>query len=280
MKFNGLSSSHFFLVLFTLYVVIKRTSREFAELTKDKVDVASTLSVDVQISIGQPQYINDKLSEDGGSPQIVNNQYNGGGGGEDDIPPAPGGGGTATGGTVETSINRASSSSRQAESASKIAKKKITTSEINVGGLPSGDWREWAASVKQKPMPINYKLVGIWQLLGNKATAFFQALLYLEGIDLSPSDESPLLDLMHFGVSDGNGDPLIPSEMNANVGYRALLQVDEIPKYDPLETGKNSLSEKKSIEFNYDQDYTDKNWEDAVYARQDEVSAVLIHLLS
>lgn len=56
---------------------------------------------------------------------------------------------------AETSYSLAdfASSQSQAESASAISQKKLTTQEYTIGGLPYDDWREWAASVKEKPMP-------------------------------------------------------------------------------------------------------------------------------
>lgn len=58
------------------------------------------------------------------------------------------------GGSVSNKYDKFTSSSRQSEDALKISQKKTKSSEVNVGGLPNADWREWAASAKQRPMPI------------------------------------------------------------------------------------------------------------------------------
>ena len=59
--------------------------------------------------------------------------------------------------SATASYSSFASSSRQAEAAEKISQKKLTTSEFTLGGLPSDDWREWAPTVKERPMPIKYE---------------------------------------------------------------------------------------------------------------------------
>jgi hypothetical protein len=216
----------------------------------------------VSLSIGSPKYINDKLGGDS-DPQVVNNFYLGEETEGNKVEP---------GLTFDVSHNSASSSSKQAEDAKKISTKKLTTSESNIGGLPNEDWRAWAASVKEKPMPINYKLVGIWQLLGDKASAYFEALMYLENIDLTPDEPTPLLDLMHFGIVDGKGDPLMPSEMNSDVTSRALLQVGTIPKYRSSISGIPNINENDFIEWNVADDDSDFPWQEDVFQLDEGVS--------
>ena len=55
------------------------------------------------------------------------------------------------------SIGQFASSLEQAEAAEKISEKKLTNQEVTIGGEPSADWRQWAATVKEKPMPIRYE---------------------------------------------------------------------------------------------------------------------------
>lgn len=107
------------------------------------------------------------------------------------------------------SFSKFARSRQQAESASKIFEKNSRTTEVNIGGLPKSNWREWAESVKAKPMPIQYELVGLWNLMNPiKAEAFFEAFKDIEGIDIIPRESKSLLDAMHFGVSNGFGEPL------------------------------------------------------------------------
>ena len=118
---------------------------------------------------------------------------------------------------------------KESEAASKIASKNIRITEVNIGGLPSADWREWAASVKEKPMPISYDLVGLWNLMDNAlAESFFEAYTDLEALEALYSNSGPYLDAMHFGVSRGSGEPLSTYSSDPNVDFRALLRVDQI----------------------------------------------------
>ena len=119
----------------------------------------------------------------------------------------------------------------QAQDAFNIASKDITTSEINIGGLPHEDWREWAESAKEKPMPISYELVGIWTLMGKKAEAFSDAYMDIEGLVLIPRTDNTVLDATHFGVSTGYGEPMTNYKFLQDAGYNAVLSVgnDEDP---------------------------------------------------
>lgn len=124
-----------------------------------------------------------------------------------------------------------SRSRAESEAASKIASKDITTSEVTIGGLPKKDWREWAETVKAKPMPISYNLVGLWTLMTDaQGKAFYEAYIDIEDIDLKPLQNSnEILDAMHFGVSTGTGEPLSTYSVNPNSDFRTLLQVNNIP---------------------------------------------------
>ena len=148
--------------------------------------------------------------------------------------------GSVSGSFEETSSESSTSSSSsafdsfarsksQSEAASKIASKKIRIIEVNIGGLPNTDWREWAASVKQKPMPISYDLVGLWNLMDNAlAESFFEAYMHMEALKALNTNSGPYLDVMHFGVSRGSGEPLSTYSSDPNVDFRALLRVDQI----------------------------------------------------
>lgn len=133
--------------------------------------------------------------------------------------------------TSESSENLSSfaRNNKQSESANTISQKTSRTTEVNIGGSPKSNWREWAESVKDKPMPISYELVGLWNLMsGKKARAFFEAFKDIEGVDISPKEPKPLLDAMHFGVSNGLGEPFSPYTQDPNADYRALLRTEQI----------------------------------------------------
>ena len=212
------------------------TSRDVAKLVQEKVDVASTLSVDVQAAFGQAQYqyVNDALSSANAGNAAVVNTNNVDVSSIADI--LSEGDSPGSGVIASVKYDQFASSSLQAENASKISQKTTVTSEINIGGLPDADWTVWAASAKERPMPISYRSAGLWTLFeddaANKEVAFFDALLHIEGIDLKEDDPNPLLDSLHFGVYDGTGAPISSYSENPEAGYRILLQVGEIPSYD------------------------------------------------
>lgn len=91
------------------------------------------------------------------------------------LPVPQGGSLSGSGGQSKTESNSESSSSqydnfartkKQSEDASKISSKNVKITEVNFGGSPSADWREWAASVKEKPMPISYNVSIFLELPG------------------------------------------------------------------------------------------------------------------
>ena len=119
--------------------------------------------------------------------------------------------------------------------------KNVRTSETTIGGLPNADWREWAGTVKERPMPISYESVGLWELMTKQqANAYIVALQHIENIDLSVPESTPVLDAMHFGVARGSGEPLSSYSYDPNAPFRALLQVGDIStpiKSVPTEIG-------------------------------------------
>ena len=165
---------------------------------------------------------------------------NAGGGGAPKVKSASASGG---GGQSKSSFEESSSSSqydnfartkKQSKDALKISKKNVKTTEINFGGLPNADWREWASTVKDRPMPILYDLVGIWNLMEDDvAASWYNAFKYIEGIkesELLSEENNSVLSALHFGVSTGTGEAHSAYYSNdPNSEYRALIQVDKIP---------------------------------------------------
>lgn len=79
------------------------------------------------------------------------------------------------GGSISNKYDKFTSSSKQTESAFKISQKKIKTKELNFGGLPNVDWREWAASVRERPMPIMYGKKGRHTIPSTEDEFFFSS---------------------------------------------------------------------------------------------------------
>uniref|UniRef100_K3W565 MACPF domain-containing protein n=1 Tax=Globisporangium ultimum (strain ATCC 200006 / CBS 805.95 / DAOM BR144) TaxID=431595 RepID=K3W565_GLOUD len=79
--------------------------------------------------------------------------------------------------SVSASVSAAKSDAEKSyESVMNVAKKELN---INVGGSPSDDWREWAKSTMDTPMPIRYTLTSLVDLVAKvdakKAPLFEQA---------------------------------------------------------------------------------------------------------
>lgn len=118
----------------------------------------------------------------------------------------------------------------ESESAFKISQRKTKKSSVTIGGNPNLDWREWAASVKARPMPIKYDLVGIWHLMtSQQATAFVEAFLYIEGINLEINENYDFLSNgVRMTVSRGNGEAISNFSNNPNNIFREILRIDKI----------------------------------------------------
>ncbi|KAL7547477.1 hypothetical protein ACHAWF_010770 [Thalassiosira exigua] len=93
---------------------------------------------------------------------------------------------------TDSSTSNFASRKEQASDAFKISQKKLTHEEYTIGGLPSENWRTWAGTVKERPMPVRYLLGSIMEFLSyEQSVAFFEAFEDIYGINLSeqPSDE-------------------------------------------------------------------------------------------
>jgi len=213
----------------------KMSSKSVQELIRDNIDVSSTLSLELQKAIGSSRSTRIGLSA---KAEFQHGSMSGGAGQ---------GTGSSENFSSENEYERFARNEKQSEAAKQIASKDVSTSEINVGGLPYEDWREWAASAKEKPMPISYELVGIWTLMGNKAEAFLEAYMDIEGLVLIPKKDNTVLDSVRFGVAKGSGEPLSTYTFNPNANYRALLSVgveqskEKIIKYTTQWKGKPNV---------------------------------------
>lgn len=204
------------------------SSRDFSQLTREQVDVANSLSFEMQSAMGASLNVKAGMvkaiaSLAGPKGALVSNFIDVATGGDDDASIL----GASINDERSFSLTAFSKSSQQAESVQKIRQKNVVTSEVNVGGLPNVDWRSWAASVKEKPMPISYELAGIWELMDDSRTiAYLDALVDIYGLDLNPDNEkNDGLDGMHFGVVRGTGEPISEYSSDPNSEFRALLDV-------------------------------------------------------
>lgn len=110
---------------------------------------------------------------------------------------------------TKTNFENFARSTAQAEAAKKINSEKTLTKETTIGRSPDVDWRSWAQeTVREKPMPISYKLPPLTDLMCYKQfVAFENALrnIYGQYIGAGSSANEYPLD-MHFGVFRGDGE--------------------------------------------------------------------------
>lgn len=94
--------------------------------------------------------------------------------------------------------------------------------------------------------------------------AFLAALYHLEDFRIDDDIKDTFIDIAHFGVATGSGDPLSESSVNPNASFRAIFQVDEIEskeivksKFRFKEVGNNQ----KTLISKLSDDYKgDKKW--------------------
>ena len=141
----------------------------------------------------------------------------------------------------KTENNSTNSNSLKNERMEEIKKKVERVDQVNVGGVPpvDGKWETWAASVVKRPMPIVYKLTGIWEMMDTEEQkdAFKDAIEYLYGIEIDPPKiNTTYLKSFHFGVSGPDGTLVSDYSYSSNFEYRALLSVGDAQK---ITDGKN-----------------------------------------
>jgi hypothetical protein len=226
------------------------SSRDFSQLTREQVDVASSLSFEMQSAMGaslnvKAGMVKGVASLAGPKGAMVSNFIDVATGGDDDASIL----GASINDESSFSLTAFSKSSQQAEAVQKIRQKNVVTSEVNIGGLPNVDWRSWAATVKEKPMPISYEIAAIWELMDDsKAIAYLDALIHIYGLDLNPDNEKNVgLDAMHFGVVRGTGEPISEYSLNPNSDFRALLDVGLEPTNLTLVT--NRLDDDELLQY-------------------------------
>mmetsp|Transcript_13680 Transcript_13680/g.39224 ORF Transcript_13680/g.39224 Transcript_13680/m.39224 type:complete len:1023 (-) Transcript_13680:163-3231(-) len=215
------------------------STEDVLDLTRDKVDIANSMSFDLQASIfGDATKAKDQLaaatakggSSDNSITVIVTNQAPAS---DDD---GDGGGDLSgiLGASGSFSTTQESSTSSFSESQEKIKSKIKSIEEVNVGGTPpaDGNWKTWASGLVPKGMPVQWSLVPIWDFMTSEETdAFADAFVDIYGFDLtSPDDDDSLLDTMHFGVADGTGRPISSYSSSAGSDYRTLVVASSLPR--------------------------------------------------
>lgn len=227
------------------------SSKDYSSLVRDSVDVESTMSFEVSGGISGSAASRGML---GGDDKCCDSDSKNS---ADEKEEENGLFSFNANADSKYNIARYARNKRQAEAALKISEKDIETSETTIGGLPSADWREWAKTVKQKPMPIKYELGSIMEFMDiQQSTAFVDAFEDIFRINLGENVADSLLqsNVFRTAVINGRGDPLSSSSANPNSKYRALIQVGNIPNQQELnpDDGIDSFTRWIGFERGYD----------------------------
>ena len=226
-------------------------SKDVDELSRENIDVSSSLSWDVQAAYNSEK---DKDEDDNGSlpreveeTKITKNE-------SDDItgsetfakkfkyvfeesnpsPPSPTtnpiGAENPKKKQLEASFSRDTSKSESSSSSSgaKIQSKITSIKELNVGGNPpeDGNWRAWASTVRDRPMPIAYELEGIWNLMNETSReAFRDAVVKLYDIDMRDPKDDTIIQALRFGVYRGDGSSVSSYNRSPSSNYRSDVQL-------------------------------------------------------
>jgi hypothetical protein len=164
-------------------------SKDVMELTRVNVDIKSSLSFNVQAEVKSPSF-EVKASAEGEE-------------------------------TADTKKTR--------ENINSIQKKIKNVDEISVGGRPpvDGNWKTWARTVRERPMPVRLELKAIWEYMNeDQAKAFLDALLVLYDLDLRVEPSYEILESMHFGLYQSDALAITSYSTSPNDKYRCLLSVE------------------------------------------------------
>jgi len=152
-----------------------------------------------------------------------------------------------TEGTVEGGRQESTYESQRKKSVNELKQKTQTVTEVNIGGTPppGGDWRTWAATAKDRPMPITYQMSTLADFMNSTtAESFAKAIrcLYRGRQRNLPDFPSGV----RFGLADPNGKPISTYSFDPFSDQRtvALLRPPQL-------TDVNSTTVSPPL-FNYD----------------------------
>jgi hypothetical protein len=125
---------------------------------------------------------------------------------------------------------QSSDTSRETEEETNLDQIKARTEnfvETNVGGTPpvDGQWQTWAATAKDRPMPIIYEMTELSSLMEEEVAEAFADYIeyYLE--QGQPTDDRTINDALHYGVAAPDGRAISSYTNDASVNQRALTQL-------------------------------------------------------
>lgn len=222
------------------------SSKDVSMLTQKQVDVASTLSFDVSVGYNddgndpkKKKAENNKIKREYEKPECCGGKEMQNSKLDDSLLPNPDPGNESKPWSVNVGV-----STKHKRSETSITrdedqvKSKITQrSMFMIGGLPSagtsadGEWKKWANTVRQNPMPIAYKLSPIWRMteFKNYTEAYLSAVKDIYDVDLVGSGSRYGAGPFRYGVARSSGEPISRYSNNPNRNSRADLDLELLP---------------------------------------------------
>jgi hypothetical protein len=229
-------------------------SSDVLELTRQNIDIKSDMSFELQFAIGASANEGQAPMQEGGNAaddegmviKVLDCRK-----GEEPDPlmgavdqVADKVGGSSLGGSAGFSTSNSRESMSLTERINSIQKKVKTVNEINIGGRPpvDGNWKTWAQTVRERPMPVVIETEGIWEhgMDEDQTKNFFDAIISRYGLDLSIGSTSEVLQSMHFGLYRPTAVPLSSYSTGSNDNYRFLLSIQSVDMV-PIDIAKMTL---------------------------------------
>lgn len=118
--------------------------------------------------------------------------------------------------------------------------------ETNVGGTPpvDGQWQTWAATAKDRPMPIIYELTELSSLMLEEVAEAFADYVeyYLE--NGRTTDDRTINDALHYGVAAPDGQAISSYTNDPTANQRALTELvkskEEFVEFNPVIVGNRT----------------------------------------
>jgi len=128
-------------------------------------------------------------------------------------------------GEVSTTEMMTETISEEEERLNMIRAKTQRVVETNVGGTPpaDGQWQTWAATAKDRPMPIVYELSELTEFMTEEVAAAYADYIeyYLEA---GGTDDRNIEDALHYGVAQPKGMPISSYTLDPTSGQRTLTE--------------------------------------------------------
>jgi hypothetical protein len=227
-------------------------SQDVTRLREKSVDVSRSLSVkamfgfnqeDTDLAEGDDDGQGSTVKNSGNNAVIINN--NNGEKNPESVNTDEKKDKKSIGASASVGYKAEESLKRSSKALNEIKNKVQTVNEVNVGGIPpeSGNWKEWAATARERPMPILYKYDSIANLITTKgeelglpkdlACQFDEAVKakYVIQESIVYQSQSPVMNAFNFGVATPTGKSIstYSNDAASNMRTAAVLKLPRKP---------------------------------------------------